>query len=422
MRLTKKIFGNGLRLVSAVRRHSDLAAVTLFIRAGSRYDSLLDLPAGTAHLLEHLLFKSCKKISSEQIFYEIESRGGKIDGGTTKEYSTIQVTIPSRHLARALRLICDIVFHPSFNAGQLRDEKEIVFAEIRREKDQHSVIWDLFHKTLWTEHPFQNPILGNEQTIEQIRLGDAERFYKACYTAPNMVLSVVSKYPSADIERMVGAMYRPSKNPPKPPFAKGEKSCDELGGLLEEKRQIKRAHLHKHIHQAHILIGFRTCSMTALEKHPLRLIEIALGGSGFSRLFKDLRENHHWAYSFDVISAHYEDAGYFAVYCAVEPRHAKSVEREIFAHLAKVGEKGLTAQELKCAKEQYKGNLLRRFEANLSVARITGIETLLTGGFEPFEQAIAHIESVRNSGIMKAAKLFLRQERAVVVTAGDLNT
>lgn len=420
MQFTKKTFKSGLQLISAVRRHSDLAAVTLFIRAGSRYDSFLDLPAGTAHLLEHLLFKSCRKISSERIFYEIESRGGKIDGGTTKEYATLQVTIPSRHLERALHIIRDIVFHPAFNAAQLLGEKEIVGSEIRREKDQHSVIWDLFHKTLWKAHPFRDPILGTEETVGQIGLEDVERFYKACYTPTNMVWSVVSGRQTSEIEKKVETISGLTDNYPTPSLKKRGES-DRGGERFDEKKShARRAHLHKQIHQSHLLIGFQTCPMTFSEKYPLRLIEIALGGSGFSRLFKDLRERRRWAYSFDVVSANYEDAGYFAVYCAVEPRHARSVEREIFAHLAQVAEKGLTAQELKCAKEQYKGNLLRRFEASLSVARIAGIETLLAGKFEPFDQAIAKIESVRNSGIMAAAKKYLLPERSVIVTAGEI--
>jgi len=415
MQFTEKTFKNGLCLVSAVRRHSDLAAVTLFIRGGSRYEKMSGVPAGTAHLLEHLLFTSCSKMSSENIFYGIESRGGKIDGGTTKEYATVQVTIPSRHLPHALKIIGDIVFRPSFDAALLQNEKEIVEAEIRREKDQHSVIWDLFHKTLWGGHPFRNPILGTEETVGQIVLEDVRRFYQGCYVPSDMVLSVVSGLPSGEIHGMVESARVFLKNA----SGAAARTAGAGGPGAEEPQKTRKVHLHKHIHQAHLLIGCQTCPMTARERYPLRLIEIALGGSGFSRLYKDLREKRRWAYSFDVVSANYEDAGYFAVSCAVEPRNARNVEREIFAHLEKIGQKGLSPRELKCAKEQFKGNLLRRFEANLSVARIAGIETLLAGKFEPFEQAIGKIESVRNSAIMKAARMYLRPERAVVVTAGE---
>lgn len=411
----EKTFKNGLRLVSAVRRQSELAAVALFVRAGSRYDSELGVPAGTAHLVEHLLFKSCRKISSEEIFYEIESRGGKIDGGTTREYATVQVTVPARHLTRVLQVIRDIVFHPVFGAALVVHEKGIVEAEIRREKDQHSVIWDLFHKTLWTTHPFRDPILGTEESVGRITLEDVRQLYQTCYRPSNMVVSVVSQFPANEICRMTAAAGGFHRSIPGP----------DVGGVTVarsaacERQAPARVHLHRHIHQTHLLIGFRTCPMTFPDRFPLRLIEIALGGSGFSRLFKDLREKRRWAYSFDVVSANYEDTGYFAVYCAADPRHARSVEREIFRHLANICEKGLESRELKCEKEQYKGNLLRRFETNLSVARIAGIETLLAGKFEPFETAMGKIESVRNSAIIQAARMYLRPERAVVVTAGE---
>jgi len=64
---------NGIRVVSHANNTSPLAVVGVFIKAGSRNETIET--SGVAHFLEHLHFKGTKKRSRYQLEIEIENMG-----------------------------------------------------------------------------------------------------------------------------------------------------------------------------------------------------------------------------------------------------------------------------------------------------------------------------------------------------------
>ncbi|MFC2149784.1 M16 family metallopeptidase, partial [Candidatus Auribacterota bacterium] len=113
-----------------------------------------------------------------------------------------------------------------------------------------------------------------------------------------------------------------------------------------------------------------------------------------------------------------EDTGYFSIYTAVPPDKADKVVDEILRQVKKIRAKGITDEELLYAKARFKGNLLRRFESNLSIARIHGIEVLLKGHYEPFEETTERIERVGKNDIIRAAKRYFSEKKAVIIAVG----
>lgn len=409
MKYTTKTLKNGVRSITVKRSHTDLCAITLFVRAGSRYDTEFDLPIGIAHFVEHILFKSCKNMTSQGIFWEIESCGGKINAGTTREYSMVQVTIPTMYMDNALRVIKEIVHKPIFNKDAIAKEKKTVLGEIRREKDRFSVVWNLFYKNLWKEHPFRNPILGDEKSIKKISARHIRKFYDACYCGSNMVISVASSLTDNTVQKKIKKIFTTIK--------KGKEVHPQCAA--ESKRKRRGVHLKKNIHQTHVILGFETCHQFTEDRYVLRLIEIALGGDGYSRLFRELREKRQLIYSIDIFSSNFEDTGYFATYFAALSRNVEKIVHEIFFQTEQIRAKGLRKEELVYAKAQYRGNILKRFETNLSVARILGVETLLRGEFEDFDKAIGKVASITNKDITRVAQKYLHIEEAVMVAVGS---
>jgi predicted Zn-dependent peptidase len=64
---------NGIRVVTQPNRASPLSVVGVFIKAGSRNETLPT--SGAAHFLEHLHFKGTKKRSRYQLEIECENMG-----------------------------------------------------------------------------------------------------------------------------------------------------------------------------------------------------------------------------------------------------------------------------------------------------------------------------------------------------------
>ena len=64
---------NGIRVVTEKMRGQSVAAVGVFIGAGSRNETLEG--SGAAHFLEHLMFKGTTNRSRRQLEMEVENTG-----------------------------------------------------------------------------------------------------------------------------------------------------------------------------------------------------------------------------------------------------------------------------------------------------------------------------------------------------------
>src|SRR5919197_705995 len=86
----KTVLDNGLRVVSSSLPHTRSVSISIFIGAGSRYES--DDIAGVSHFLEHMLFKGTKRRpTAREISEEIWPHQplGRDTGGTPESVRAI---------------------------------------------------------------------------------------------------------------------------------------------------------------------------------------------------------------------------------------------------------------------------------------------------------------------------------------------
>jgi predicted Zn-dependent peptidase len=153
------------------------------------------------------------------------------------------------------------------------------------------------------------------------------------------------------------------------------------------------------------------------DRSALKVVERVLGMGGSARLYQRLREETRLVYNVNTVTAHYEDAGYFAVRTACDPPKADLVQEAVLAEWQRLRTAGVSEDELSTAKSNYAGTLARRFETNLALAGIFGVEGLLHR-VEPLEEAVARIDAVRQDDVLRVAQRYLDVDRYVAVSVG----
>jgi len=406
---------NGLRLITIARPGTPTVAVRACVRAGSRYDVEHKRPdsphpplLGLAHLTEHLLFKGTQHHSQREIFAAVERLGGVLGAGTTKEYTTLYAVTPAQGLKVAIELLAEVLTAPALREEDFGQEKLVVLEEMRRAQDRESVIFDLFAETLWQEHPLRYPIMGNPEGLQDLDYELLLAFYRQRYVAGNMLLVVCGDIEHEKARRRVAHRFAAlPAGPEQPPAPVREPPLNEL----------RSGYLNKDVHQAHLLIGVPTVSMKHQDRSALKVIERVLGMGGSARLYQRLREETRLVYSVHTVTAHYEDAGYLAVKTACAPQHATQVQQAILEEWRKLRRQGVSEDELAAAKSNYAGTLARRFETNLALASILGVEGLLHR-VETFEQAVGRINAVGRDDALRVARQYLDVDRYVAVSVG----
>ena len=126
---SKKQFANGLRLITAPMPHTRSVAISIYIGAGSRYET--SVQAGVSHFLEHLTFKGTTKRPEAQLISEaIDGVGGIINAATDREYTVFYVKVARPHLELALDVLCDLVQAPLLEEAEMEKERKVVLEEL----------------------------------------------------------------------------------------------------------------------------------------------------------------------------------------------------------------------------------------------------------------------------------------------------
>ena len=94
----------GLRVITEYVPGVRSVALGVWVAAGSRDEPASQM--GSAHFLEHLLFKGTESRDAMTISAEIESVGGDLNAFTTKEHTCYHARVLDEHLPMALEISC----------------------------------------------------------------------------------------------------------------------------------------------------------------------------------------------------------------------------------------------------------------------------------------------------------------------------
>ena len=122
---------NGLRVASERNPNPNApstATVGVWIDAGSRYET--DASNGTAHFLEHLLFKGTGKRSVQQLEMEVENMGGHLNAYTSREMTTYYAKVVEKDLPAAVDLLADILQNSTFDPAAVERERGVILREM----------------------------------------------------------------------------------------------------------------------------------------------------------------------------------------------------------------------------------------------------------------------------------------------------
>ena len=356
MKYNTYTLSNGLRVIH-LPSTSPVVYCGYEIAAGTRHEMPGD--EGLAHFVEHATFKGTKRRSSLQILNTLERVGGDLNAFTVKEDTVFYAAILKEHLAKAVDVLTDIVFHSTYPQTEIDKEVEVICDEIESYNDTPAeLIYDDFENILFEGHPLGHNILGSADRVRQFKTADALRFTRKYYTPMN---SVFFAYGDVDFGNLVKLLEKQALPQPLPTglgethpqsLPKGGKPNVLSGSasniIIREKQT----------HQAHVMIGNRAYDIHHPLRIPLYLLNNILGGPGMNaRLNISLRERNGLVYTVDSSMVSYSDTGLWAVYFGCDPHDVKRCLRLVRHELDKIIEKPLTDSQLKAAKRQLKGQI-----------------------------------------------------------------
>ncbi len=184
---------NGLRILLAPDPAQTNLVVNIVYKVGSRHEGYGE--TGMAHLLEHMLFKQCKKFTD--IKKAIADKGAFANGTTwydrTNYYEILSAS--DENLKWALDMEADRMVNSKILEEELKKEFSVVRNEFEiGENNQSAVLNERVISAMYLWHNYGNSTIGSREDIERVNIENLRTFYRKYYQPDNAVLVIAGKF------------------------------------------------------------------------------------------------------------------------------------------------------------------------------------------------------------------------------------
>lgn len=406
--LTVETLDNGLRVTTEEMAHMRSASVTIWIGAGARYEDAR--VNGVSHFIEHMLFKGTpKRDSNLKISAAIEGVGGTINGFTNKETTCFLVKVPSESFGLGLDVLADMVLHSLFDPEAMERERGVVIEEIKMVRDRpDSWVHILLEEMIWPDQPLGRSVAGTEDVIRAITREQVMDYFESLYQPANMVVSVAGKVSAKEVREAVAGSL-------------GARAGGKRGSLVPAKSALEGPLTkieRRDTKQANLALGLPAYERLHPRRYALEILNVILGWGMSSRLFQEVRVKRSLAYSVGSQYSAYLDTGIVRVYAGVDPSRGATAVSVILEQLARMRDEKVGDEELRKAKDFYKGALALRLEDTLNLALRNGEHMVLTGKIVPVEEVLSKVEAVTARDIAEVASDLFKKEKLRLAAVG----
>ncbi len=436
---------NGLRIIH-LPSDSKVVYCGYQINAGTRNEEPGE--EGLAHFCEHVTFKGTERRKAWHILNCLESVGGDLNAYTNKEGTVYYSAILKEHIARAVDLLSDIVFHSVYPQAEIDKEVEVICDEIESYNDSPAeLIYDEFENILFKGSPLGHNILGTAEQVRSFTTEDALRFTRKLYRPDNAIFFA---YGDIDFKKLVKLVGRALADDDSGKLA--EEDChadfaddaDFSGGtgfagdensITTEKSvsSVKSVGpknypsvgeeiagqtivMQKNTHQAHVMIGTRAYDVNDDRRMPLYLLNNILGGPGMNaKLNLALREHNGLVYTVESTMVAYGDTGTWSIYFGCDEHDIKRCLRLVRKELDRMMEKPLSDSQLKAAKKQIKGQIGVACDNRENFALDFGKSFLHYGWEKNVDCLYEQVEAITSQQIQDVARELFDKDRLITL-------
>jgi hypothetical protein len=161
----------------------------------------------------------------------------------------------------------------------------------------------------------------------------------------------------------------------------------------------------KKTEQTQLGLSFHGSASKAADLPAIKLLAHILGGSMSSRLFVEVREKRGLCYFVGSGHISFEDTGAFTITSGLDPKRVEEAVHVIWRELQKIVEEGVTAAELRHAKDHIRGKMMLYFEDTSNQASWYLRQWQTFGAPREPEVALADLEAVTQAQIKAAGLL-----------------
>ena len=402
--VTRQVLTNGLTVLVRENPAVGVVAVSLQVRAGSRFET--EANSGITNFLHRTMVRGTARRTAVQLATSVEDIGGSLDASGEVEAAEVRGQALALHWETLLTLVADVALQPALRPDEVERERRLLLAQIKARADApFAFAFDAMLRELYGTNAYGRSHFGSRESIERLTRDDLLAHYRAIYQPDRMVLAVSGQVDHKRVvkaaERLFGRMTRLTASAP---------TADAVSAQPGERRVIPRP-----AQQAQILVGYLGPALSDPLYPSVRVLAAALGGGMAGRLFVELRDRRGLAYSTGALTPYRTGPAFVVAFIGTAPDSATAAEEGLLRELARMREAPISADELARAKAYVRGQLVMDRRTNARIAWYLAFFEVIGVGWDFPDRYARALEAVTVQDVTVAAERYLTRPNIVVL-------
>lgn len=409
---TRTQLANGATLIVSERHNLPLISFTMTFVGGSNQFE----PAnrrGVASMTASMLTEGTKTKTGDQLSDALQMLGSGVSARVGGEDGSLGFVSTSANFEPTLAILSDMMLNSVFPEEALERLRGRTLVSLTQAKDEPTVIGSqVFAKVLYGDaHPYGQRV--TETSVKAITRDDIVAFQKAYFQPGRAIITVVGDITAVKAKSILDkALAAWPKG--------GEKPAFDYPKLPE--LQTAKIYLVDKPGAAQSVVGI---GLPGPPRHTpdyfaLQVLNTILGGQFQSRLNANIREQKGYSYGVNSAFSYGRGPGAFRAGGSIFTAKTDAALIEFMKELKGiVGERPITDEEIKTAKESLIQGLPQRF------ASVTAINNAVTSlavqnlGDDYYQTYAAKVSAVTKDDLLRVAKKYIDLSHLAIVIVGD---
>lgn len=204
--VTRATLDNGLRVVIVRDTLAPVVTTEMNYLVGS--DEVPSGFPGTAHAVEHMMFRGGPGLSKDQLLAIASDMGGNFNADTTHGVTQYYFTVPAQDLNVALHVAASRMRGVSMAEADWSKERGAIEQEVSRDNSNPGYKFEeqLFAH-MFAGTPYAHDALGTRPSFDKTTAADLKKFHDTWYAPNNAILVIAGDVDAASTLKQVKALF-----------------------------------------------------------------------------------------------------------------------------------------------------------------------------------------------------------------------